>query len=124
MDKNKFKIGTSILPVTIGNNISKNLSGSLEMRRSCKNKNSLYRLFINKLRLNYDSYRKYYYDVYRDDVINLIFENNDLFDGILIISLNNCTRSVTINYNKDLYHHDYILKLVSKLLFPRRTYKF
>ena len=121
MDKNKFKIGTSILPVTIGNNISKNLSGSLEMRRSCKNKNSLYRLFINKLRLNYDSYRKYYYDVYRDDVINLIFENNDLFDGILIISLNNCTRSVTINYNKDLYHHDYILKLVSKLLFPRRT---
>ena len=125
MDKNKFKIGSSIIYLLENDeNITKDLLGRVYMNRSSKSiKNSLYRLFINKLRLNYESYNEYY-EIYSNSIIRFIYGDSDLFDGLIVISINHSSNSVVIYYDKDMYYHDYILKLVSKLLFPRRTYKF
>lgn len=122
MDKNKFKIGSSIIYLLENDeNITKDLLGRVYMNRSSKSiKNSLYRLFINKLRLNYESYNEYY-EIYSNSIIRFIYGDSDLFDGLIVISINHSSNSVVIYYDKDMYYHDYILKLVSKLLFPRRT---
>jgi hypothetical protein len=124
--KIKFKIGTSIIYVLENDEIiPKNLLGRVYMNRSSKSlKNSLYNLFMNKLRLNYESYNEYYYEIYSNSIIRFIYGDGDLFDGLIAISINHSNNSVVIYYDKDMYYHDYILKLVSKLLFPRRTYKF